>query len=211
VLENPCQICSSLALALGMVLVALVATAGTVGATAAPATKIVHFRVFTPAGRIVGVSVTKTLHGSCFSGSIGLPRPDAWRCMAGNFILDPCLESPRGPKVPLVCVTYARDRAVRFVLTKPLPAKFRNRPERRFFAWRLVLANGDVCERFTGTSAGAVQGEGLVYGCTSGGTTTEPNRTRPGWTVRYLAKGRSPFKVKKLADLKLLRVARAIG
>jgi len=155
--------------------------------------------------------VTKTLHGSCLSGSIGLPRPDAWRCIAGNFILDPCLESPLGPKVPLICVTYTGDTAVRFTLMKPLPKKFENHPEKRFLAWRLVLANGDVCERFTGTAAGVVQGRGLVYGCTSGGTTTEPNRSGAAWAVRYLAKGKSPFKVKKLTQLQLLRVARAIG
>jgi hypothetical protein len=197
--------------AIAVAFAATAVAAAAIGATGAPATTIVHFRVFTPSGKVVGVRVMKTLHGSCFSGSIGLPRPDAWRCIAGNFILDPCLESPLGPKVPLVCTTYTANRAVRFVLTKPLPKKFENNPEKRFFAWRLVLANGDVCERFTGTAAGVVQGQGLVYGCTSGGTTTEPNTSRPGWTVRYLAKGRSPFKVKKLTQLTLLPVARAIG
>jgi hypothetical protein len=155
--------------------------------------------------------VTRTLHGSCFSGSIGLPRPDAWRCTAGNLVLDPCLESPLGPTAPLVCVTYTGNQAVRFVLTKPLPKKYVNRPEKRFFAWRLVLANGDVCERLTGTAAGVVQGQGLVYGCASGGTTTVPNRSRTAWTVRYLARGTSPSKVERLTELKLLRVARAIG
>jgi hypothetical protein len=189
------------------VLVGTVAAA--VALAASPPTRIVHFRVFAPSGKVVGVNVTQTLHGSCFAGSIGLPRPDAWRCMAGNFILDPCLESPRGPKVGLVCVTGSK--AERFLLTKPLSKSLRNGPEKRFFAWRLVLANGDVCERFTGTAAGQVQGEGLVYGCTSGGTTTEPNKTHAAWTVRYLAKGKSPFKVKRLSQLKLLRVARAVG
>jgi hypothetical protein len=190
-------------------LVAIAAATAPLPATGAPATRLVHFRVFKGSGKVVGLRVTKTLHGSCFTGSIGLPRPDAWRCMAGNFILDPCLESPLGPRVPLVCVTG--DKAERLVLTKPLARSLGNGPEKRFFAWRLVLANGDVCERFTGTAAGVVQGQGLVYGCTSGGTTTEPNKSQPAWTVRYLAKGKSPFKVKKLAELKLLRVVRAIG
>jgi hypothetical protein len=108
-------------------------------------------------------------------------------------------------------VTYTGNRAARLVLTKPLPMKYVNRPEKRFFAWRLVLADGDVCERFTGTAAGVVQGQGLVYGCSSGGTTTEPDRSGPAWTVRNLAKGKSPFKVRKLAELKLMRVVRAIG
>ena len=206
-----CPIPSRFVSTIVVALAAAAVAAAAIGASGAPATKIVGFRAFTQAGKVVGLRVTKTLHGSCFSGSIGLPRPDAWRCMAGNFILDPCLESPLGPRMPLVCMTYTGEAAVRFVLTKPLPKKFENRPEKRFFAWRLVLANGDVCERFTGTAAGAVQGQGLVYGCTSGGTTTEPNTSRPAWTVRYLAKGKSPFKVKKLTQLKLLRVSRAIG
>ena len=178
-------------------------------AAAGPTTTLAYFRVFTADGRLVGVHVAKTLRGSCFTGSIGLPRPDAWRCLVGNELLDPCLESPLGARVPLVCVTGAT--AVRLRLTKPLPAKFGNGPERTFFPWRLVLAGGDVCERFTGTAAGQVQGQGLVYGCTSGGTTTDPTRTAAAWTVRYLAKGRSPFKVKRLSQLERIAVTRAIG
>lgn len=89
--------------------------------------------------------------------------------------------------------------------------KERNPAERTFFPWRLVLRSGDVCERFTGTAAGAVEGQGLVYGCRFGGTTTEPSRTSATWTVRYLRKGVSPFKVKKLTQLELLPVVRAIG
>src|SRR5579862_2319008 len=181
---------------------------GSAQATTAP-TKIVHFRVFTPSGAVVGVRMTRTLRGSCFSGSIGLPRPDAWRCMVGNEILDPCLESPKGPSVGLVCVFG--NQAVRLHLTKGLPMRYKNRPEKTFFAWQLVLANGDVCQRFTGTAAGAVQGQGLVYGCRSVGTTTDANRSHPAWTVRYLKKGISPFKIRKLTELKLIAVARAIG
>ena len=192
-----------------LLLAVVLATASTAAARTSAATKIVHFRVFTPSGKVVGVRVTRTLRGSCFSGSIGLPRPDAWRCMVGNEILDPCLESPKGPSVGLVCVFG--NQAVRLHLTKGLPMRYKNRPEKTFFAWQLVLANGDVCQRFTGTAAGAVQGQGLVYGCRSGGTTTDANRSHPAWTVRYLKKGITPFKIRKLTELKLIAVARAIG
>lgn len=184
----------------GLILGVAAASAGTV---------IVHFQPFGANGALVGLRPGATLKGSCFSGSIGLPRPDAWRCTVGNEILDPCLVSPQGVGAGLVCVVGSKG--VRLRLTKPLPRAMRNRPEASFFAWRLALANGDVCQRFTGTAAGAVQGRGLVYGCTSGGTTTDPTRVARGWTVRYLAKGKSPFKVKKLTDLQLLAVARAIG
>jgi hypothetical protein len=194
----------------GGFLVALALVVG-VGPTLAASTqtKIVRFRVFTAGGQVIGVHVARTLRGSCFAGSIGLPRPDAWRCIVGNEILDPCLESPKSAAVPLVCVGGNQGVALR--LTKPLPTKLGNTKETTFFAWRLVLADSDVCQRFTGTAAGAVQGEGLVYGCTSGGTTTEPSRAKPVWTVRYLPKGQSPFKVKKLSQLKLITISSAIG
>jgi hypothetical protein len=182
---------------------------GVAPAAAGGGTAIVHFRAFSASGAVIGLRPGPSLKGSCFSGSIGLPRPDAWRCMVGNEILDPCLQSPKGAQAGLVCVIGTRG--VHLQLTKPLPRALRNRPETAFFAWRLALANGDVCQRFTGTAAGAIQGQGLVYGCTSGGTTTEPTRSPSGWRVRYLARNRSPFKVKKLAALPLLVVVRAIG
>jgi hypothetical protein len=194
--------------ATGVALVLLLVAAGLV--LAAPArTEIVHFEVFDASGTVVGVHVTKTASGHCFSGSIGLPRPDAWRCFIGNEILDPCLESPLGARVPLVCIVGTR--AIRLRLTKPLPAADANRKERGFFPWRLVLANGDVCERFTGTAAGEVQGQGLTYGCSSGGTTTDPARGQARWTVRYLAKGVDPSTVTRLARLRLTPVAKALG
>lgn len=177
------------------------------GATAS--TKIEHYRLFTPAGKEIGTAPARILSGSCFAGSIGLPRPDAWRCFVGNEILDPCLEPPKGPVTLLVCATATSH--VRLRLTKPLPRSMANHAEHTFFAWRLKLGNGDTCQRFTGTAAGSIQGNGLVYGCTSGGTTTQPTRASSGWTVRYLAKNRSPFRVKRLSQLPLLDVAEAIG
>jgi hypothetical protein len=196
------------ALLAAALLAALLVAAPLRAGSTAP-TRIVHYRVFTPAGAVTGIHVARTLRGSCWVGSIGLPRPDAWRCSVGNEILDPCLESPRGEHVPLVCVSGRRGIALR--LTKPLPAKERNAREKTFFAWRLVLPRGDVCERFTGTAAGVVQNQGLVYGCTSGGTTTEPSRRHATWTVRYLHKGVDPFTIKKLSQLELLPVVRALG
>jgi hypothetical protein len=104
-------------------LAALVLAVGFASALAAGGpTRIVHYRVFTPSGKLVGVQISGTEKRSCFSGSIGLPRPDAWRCIVGNEILDPCLQPPQGPALPLVCVTNA-NHAVRLRLTKPLPKK----------------------------------------------------------------------------------------
>jgi hypothetical protein len=172
-------------------------------------TTIVRFRAFDASGKVVGLKVGAGAKGSCFTGSIGLPRPDAWRCFIGNEILDPCLESPRGPSAPLICVSGTKGIPLR--LTKPLPKAMGNKPEAHFYVWRLLLSGGDVCERFTGTAAGIVQGQGLVYGCTSGGLTTEPVHAHALWTVRYLAKGVDPSSVKRLTRLRLVAVVRAIG
>jgi hypothetical protein len=178
-------------------------------ALAAPRTRLVRFRAFAANGKVIGLEVGATRKGSCFAGSIGLPRTGAWRCTIGNELLDPCLESPAGPSVPLICVDGTHGIPLR--LTKPLPTAMGNGPEKRFFAWRLVLANGDVCEHFTGTAAGIVQGQGLEYGCTSGGLTTEPVKTHAAWTVRYVAKGVAPSSLKRLSQLRLEHVAQAIG
>jgi hypothetical protein len=193
-----------------LVVLALALGAGWAFGSAAPPTKRVHFRVFGAGGAVVGVRVVGAVEGSCWTGSIGLQRPDAWRCLtARNEILDPCLRSPQGGRVPLVCVTGRT--AVRLTLTKPLPLKLANRPQKLFTPWRLLLANGDLCERFTGSNAGSVQSQGLVYGCTSGGTTTYPNTSKPAWTIRYLPRGTQPSSVKRLSELKLVGVAQAIG
>jgi hypothetical protein len=175
---------------------------------AGPGTKIVHFQAFDLSGRTAGIHIDRSASGSCFSGSIGMPRPDAWRCMAGNQILDPCLQAPEGA-APLVCIAGAK--AIRLRLTKALPRSLRNKATRKFFAWRLVLQTGDVCDRFTGTSAGTIQGRDLVYGCRSGGATTGPIRGRPFWTVSYLPKGANPSDYSRLSELKVRKVERAIG
>ena len=51
-----------------------------------------------------------------FSGSIGMPRPDAWRCMGQP---DPRsrLQAPEGA-APLICIVGAK--AIRLRLTKAL-------------------------------------------------------------------------------------------
>jgi hypothetical protein len=175
---------------------------------ASPGTKIVHFQAFDLSGRTAGIHIDRSASGSCFSGSIAMPRPDAWRCMIGNQILDPCLQAPEGA-APLVCI--AGTKAIRLRLTKPLPLSQRNKVPKRFFAWRLVLQSGDVCDVFTGTAAGTIQGHDLVYGCRSGGTTTLPVRGRPFWSVWYLRKGADPADSTKLSQLPIRKVARAIG
>ena len=42
------------------------------------------------------VRVTQTVRGHCWTGSLASPRRDAWRCLSGNFIYDPCFQLDSG-------------------------------------------------------------------------------------------------------------------
>ena len=193
---------------LGPAIVVVVALALASAAAATPGTRLVRYMPFDLSGRTAGVHVDRTVTGSCFAGSIAIDRPDAWRCTVGNQILDPCLQAPEGA-APLICV--AGRIVVRLRLAKALPEAMRNTAPRRFSAWRLVLRNGDVCDRFTGTAAGTIAGHDLAYGCRSGATTTDPVRGRPFWTVSVLPKGIEPSRITRLGQLKVAQVVRALG
>jgi hypothetical protein len=103
--------------------------------------------------------------GSCWTRSIAAPsRADAWRCMLGNEIYDPCF-SPKAPGV-VVCdvnpVSGGRGFAVR--LTKPLPAGEPPFTARLALPWVVQLANGEVCIPLTGTHE-LIGKESIGYEC----------------------------------------------
>src|SRR5215831_8642310 len=50
--------------------------------SAVPATQVITFRPAVPTG--------KRRSGDCWTESIAVDRPEAWRCAAGNAIYDPC-------------------------------------------------------------------------------------------------------------------------
>ncbi|HVA80585.1 MAG TPA: hypothetical protein VNF29_06645 [Candidatus Binataceae bacterium] len=137
--------------AMVIVLVALgVSVRASAGAQSAPhhaepraATQVHFFKPAFPAGA--------PRPGSCWTSSIAAPRPGAWRCMIGNEIHDPCFQVPphRGQ---VVCDANPAAKQAGFALklTKPLPesaAPASENPQ----PWIMQLADGSVCEPFTGT------------------------------------------------------------
>src|SRR4051794_37844520 len=60
---------------------------------ASVATRARVFRPFTASGR--SRLHTKTRRGECFTGSLATVRRDAWRCIVGNGLIDPCFSSGR--------------------------------------------------------------------------------------------------------------------
>ncbi|MGA3115831.1 MAG: hypothetical protein ABSF90_15525 [Syntrophobacteraceae bacterium] len=148
------------------------------------ATKIIKFMPDTP-GR--GVR-----EGKCWTRSIAIPRPDAWRCMIGNEIVDPCFAS--ADKKYAVCnPNPARgEPGFRLKLTEPLPRSdvpAQSMTSEYKSGWLVELADGNICRPMTGTSF-EVQGKTANFYCENGQKGEEVvlldglNAGKPLWTAK---------------------------
>jgi hypothetical protein len=111
------------------------------------------------------VEVHDIERGSCWTNSIAAPDdPHAYRCFAGNAILDPCFAPPTGKPTQVACVATPWSQAEVLQLSRPLPSTSPadgNRP------WAFQLASGARCVASTGT-VGEVAGVNLGYHCSDG-------------------------------------------
>jgi hypothetical protein len=149
-------------------------------------TEVVVVKPFGPLGLLHAYRVTANVRGTCLGGSLAdQRRRDAWRCIAGNEILDPCFKSPSITHGFLACFEAPwSKRVVGLHLTKPLPA---HGPTRGGFPWGIQLASGKRCTFETGAS-GVVDGKRINYGCIGGGVLVGTvHRSSPAWTVFYQA------------------------
>jgi hypothetical protein len=90
--------------------------------------------------------VTAHATGYCWTGSIASTRNDAYRCMAGNNIHDPCF--PLNAHSVACPVDAGQNTGVEIALTKPLPAH----PRAAANAWQMRLVSGALCNLGTGTT-----------------------------------------------------------
>ncbi|MHB8382458.1 MAG: hypothetical protein ACYDC3_09000 [Candidatus Binataceae bacterium] len=102
--------------------------------------------------------------GSCWTNSIAVSRPGAWRCMIGNEIHDPCFQVPPH-QGDVVCDANPATGQTGFVLklTKPLPDNAPP-PSESPEPWTMQLADGSICQPFTGTMP-MVGGDGARWYC----------------------------------------------
>lgn len=105
----------------------------------------------------------KVVAGSCWTNSIAVNRPSAWRCIVGNAIQDPCFTTTAS-KNELVCGVDPVLGKPGFILklTKPLPQTEIKTTVVR--PWILQLANGYICKPYTGTMPITDKG-GISYYC----------------------------------------------
>jgi len=105
--------------------------------------------------------------GSCWSNSLAVPSRDAWRCNAGNEVLDPCFDLGNGR---LVCgpnpLTGQPGTLIR--LSEPLsaPNLVAEKPSN---PWLLELEDGSLCSLATGAT-GQVDGKRINYLCSLPGS-----------------------------------------
>ena len=106
-------------------------------------TKVIMFAPPLPTG--------SAREGSCWSTSIAVTRPGAYRCMVDNSIEDPCFVVPPN-RDKLVCGANPILKQDGFVLklTKPLPTDVPAAPPEPQ-PWIVKLADGSNCVAMTGT------------------------------------------------------------
>jgi len=124
-----------------------------------------------------------TKKGECFTSSVAVVRPDAWRCTVGNEIYDPCFTTPAKNK--LVCdIDPSKSKEGFFLeLIKPLPAATDLIAAPTINVWMFKLMDGSTCTPFTGTMPIIETNSGtlvLKYGC------HDPNLKNPKITVGIL-------------------------
>ncbi len=144
-----------------LLLTALAAIQGWAGGWPLTETKIIHY--------VPGSPAAESREGRCWTTSIAIPRPDAWRCMVGNQIFDPCFALADGKSVECGANPWKSKPGFRLNLTEPLPKPDITAQTAALAAkscWLLVLADGTVCTPATGTRA-MVAGEMTTYYCES--------------------------------------------
>ncbi len=120
-------------------------------------------------------NVTATVSGHCWTTSIASNRKDAFRCMVGNAIYDPCFIRDRQA---VLCPTdLPSGTATLIKLTAPLPATLPgSAAPAQGSVWQMKLAAGNLCGFITGTGV-----SGYPFGCTGKLWCAAPTGPVAGW------------------------------
>jgi hypothetical protein len=172
------------ALALGLVraiVLFLVLALFPTAVTAEAKTTVTHYTPFAGNGSLKPSLQRLNRSGDCESSSFVDPaRTDAWRCFSGNFIRDPCFESPV-VEDRVVCVTAPWARRAVVVDTSLDPSLRKDDPTVQVWAVKLARRR---C-RFVSGATNVVHGRRLNYVCGPNGPFLfgRPDRRHPTWTI----------------------------
>lgn len=174
-----------------LALLACLALAGSAGA--ARATAVYTYQPFGASGLKASIVVDETLSGTCASGSRATPRSDAWRCRVANDTYDPCFSAPGVDYV--VCPEYLSTRKVaRIDLEQPLPANGNtgSATARKGLPWALIAVPYAHQCRLVTENRSKFRGKTIYYTCLQGTLVGKLNRSKPGWTAKFLSEGDNP-------------------
>jgi hypothetical protein len=122
------------------------------------------FAAFGPGGA-PAAGVTAHRPGTCFTSSITVSTRSAYRCLAGNQLLDPCFVVPghhRHGQRAVDCYADPWTGPVRLRLTKSLPKP--GAPLKIADPWAIRLVDDTECVIATGTSP-LLHGVAMRYQC----------------------------------------------
>jgi hypothetical protein len=146
-------------------------------------TRVVHWSPFA-ADRALrsGLIATPKFGGDCWTGSFVLHA--GFRCMAGNFIYDPCFTDPTRDDAVLCVGDPFTRHVIRLRVSGTMSDSYSAKPG---IVWAVRLANGLRCTFYAG-GATNVDGAGrrLNYGCANSGSVLWGNPIRKGqtWHIR---------------------------
>lgn len=150
-------------------------------------TSVRVYAAFGPGALRPGVEVIDRVSGECFAASVAdQSRDDAWRCMTGNRILDPCFAGFQGAQPVMACPE--NPWTSRVVLLTPTKAPANNLANQADIGgglpWALELRSGIRCVFLTGATA-VVAGMRINYGCVGNAQAVvgDVNRALPEWRV----------------------------
>jgi hypothetical protein len=132
-------------------------------------TSVTAMRTFVPfrsdGAPAAGVAAHRS--GTCFTTSITVATRDAYRCIAGNTLLDPCFARSQDAR-NLYCYAGPWSDATRLHLTKSLASTVGAAAPIRFtHPWAIRLSGGIQCVASGGTTD-VVRGIALSYQCDTG-------------------------------------------
>ncbi len=159
------------------------------GATALASirTTTVVYHAFTTSGQ-PAIHVSKSVKGHCFSGSSETNRNDAWRCLTGNFLYDPCFSSSKAAGIVLCPDRAWKHAGIEIKLTKALSHGNKHKPSTKGLPWAMQTTSGLKCV-FQGMGPLISQTNFADYAC-QGGTWlwNKPSRASQLWTIQVGAK-----------------------
>ena len=154
-------------------------------------TRVVHWSPFsdTRVALRPGLIATPKYGGDCWTGSFVVHG--AHRCMAGNYIYDPCFADPTYEDT-VVC---ARDPFSMHVIRLRTDRVSGSHSARRGAVWAIRLASGLKCSFLQGASNVDNAGRRLNYACYGSRAVLwgNPIRQGPTWHIRLTRAAADPF------------------